>query len=173
VSNLPHEIQHPYTPGPDGSCLQAISDRACGMSGEHECHWWPFDDVTSQDDVQEAPDPESLQFDWHKADEFLSWLIVSTVPRRDQAFERLSGITERFTRCKLEITLNGVPLGVQAFLDGVRHNIEYTGRQHARELVSDVGLSEIEDAVSEARDAIRKTLRRRLTAAGVDLGEED
>jgi hypothetical protein len=127
-------------------------------------------------DITQAGPP--LVFDWHaeqavNPDGMLAWLLPTTM-RRDDDFERLSTLTDRFTRCELRITLNGVDMDVRAFLDGVGRTLEHAARTEAKRLVRDsAGLDEVEDAVAVARDAIRSTLLERLRAAGVAIEEAD
>jgi hypothetical protein len=127
-------------------------------------------------DIAQAGPP--LVFDWHAEqavdpDGMLAWLLPTTM-RRDNDFERLSTLTDRFTRCELTITLNGVDMDVRAFLDGIARTLQHVAKTEAVRLVRDsAGLDEVEDAVSVARDAIRSTLYGRLRAAGVAIEEED
>lgn len=117
-----------------------------------------------------------LVFDWHAEnvidrDSLLVWLIPTAMRRTDM--ETLSGLTDRFTRCELRITLNGVDLDARAFLEGVARSIERAARDESASLAETAGFGDIEDAVSLMRDAVRAEMLGRLRAAGVPIREEE
>lgn len=119
---------------------------------------------------------EPLTFDWHAEqaldrDGLLVWLVITAM--RQQDMERLSEVTSRFTDCRLTMQLNGVELNARAFLDGIARNLEHAAARQAQELAEVAGFAEIEDAVTEARDAVRALMTGRLRALGVPVGEEE
>ncbi len=126
--------------------------------------------------MTETTDDRVLVFDWHAEqaldrDSLLTWLVPTAM--RQQDMDELSDLTGRFTNCRLTMQLNGVDLNARAFLDGIARNIEHAITREAERLIADADLDAVQEAVEDARVAIRETLIRRLAAAGVEIRSED
>lgn len=111
------------------------------------------------------------KFDWHDAPTFLQWLLPTAMGDSDD-FEHLADITDAFSKCELGITLNGVALDAEKFLNAVSETMDAQTRRHARVLVDNlVDFEGLNDMVLSLQNAMDREIRKRLDAAGISISE--
>jgi hypothetical protein len=68
---------------------------------------------------------------------FRSWLVPTVLAddRSEERFEQISAATNKFTEIEFGITINGIPVDADAFLDGVEQNMRHQANDRAAEII--------------------------------------
>jgi Mg2+ and Co2+ transporter CorA len=104
-----------------------------------------------------------MTFDWHELnhDGFLSWMVVHLVAvdrnagNGEDIFEQLSERTKRFTEVDMKISINGIDIPVDTFVDRIQGNMKYYARRASEEIAGDI-TSEIDDKVRDMLEVIEQ-----------------
>lgn len=112
-----------------------------------------------------------FEFDWEKVNKFIHWVLPSALGD-DNDVEHLSHVTDGFTRCELGITLNGVELDAEKFLEALRWNYEDRTRQEARRMVNDlIDCAPLNDIMLDLQATMERVVREKMDAAGISMSE--
>ena len=101
-----------------------------------------------------------------RGDTFRSWLLPTVLSRNEQ-FDAISDATANFTDIDFGITVNGIPVDADAFLDGVERNMRHFANERAAEMIKMIKESLHLNALHElmmtieaaADDAVRLAVR--------------
>ncbi|GAB6901961.1 hypothetical protein [Kineosporia succinea] len=119
--------------------------------------------------------PECQPFNWHQLqpDSFLYWMLPVVLPR-GEAFEELAKASDDFKSVDLRITANGIEMDALAFLRGVHANMRlFAHREAERIVMEETSLTKVEETMASIREQVERHLREELTAAGVQLRDEE
>ena len=87
-------------------------------------------------------------------------------------FEHLADITDAFSKCELGITLNGVPLDAERFLNAVSETMDVQTKRQARAMLDDlVGFAGINNMLLNIQEAMDREVRQRFEDAGISIDE--
>jgi hypothetical protein len=116
---------------------------------------------------------KKLIYNWQTEPEgFLKWLLVSIVPRDSdvEVFEKLSDATDKFTNIELSISVNGIEMDAQRFLDGVQRNMNHNVELEANSLLSQFGrFDELREMLDAVEYAAKKAIEDELTKNGISI----
>lgn len=119
-----------------------------------------------------------MKFNWHELDHdsFLSWMVINLITDQQaeyDGYEALRKATNDFTQVDLVITINGIPMGVEHFVEAIRKNMTRFAEQAAREQLSDMAeLKRLRDSVVALEDALSLKISDYAQAVGLELDED-
>jgi hypothetical protein len=93
--------------------------------------------------------------------------------------EQLSADTDKFTRVELTISINGHNVNPEKFIEFVDRSIDHRADQKAHALVDEPlsavmpDLELLQETISNAQQAVRAEVIKRLRSAGVEFNLED
>lgn len=102
-----------------------------------------------------------MKFNWHELDRagFLSWMVINLVTAKrkenEVRFNELNLITDSFKDVDMKITINGIDVPVDYFVQQVQSNMKYYARQAADEIAGDI-TDEIDTKVREMLEVIEE-----------------
>lgn len=107
-------------------------------------------------------------FNWRDLDQedFLKWMVVTLLTdhrenSEDKSFEDIRTVTDDFTNVDMKISINGIEVPINRFVDGIKMNMKHYARKTADEVSSNAvslledQITEISNMLAEASDAIR------------------
>lgn len=119
----------------------------------------------------------SIKFNYHeeaKKDRaaLLPWVVVNGM---GDHFDELSELSEKFNKCELAITLNGIELDVPSILKGIEHTLEYQSEKRALQVTDEITkeFDYLEDLLSVTRRTVERAIRDRLSEKGIEIPEID
>lgn len=104
---------------------------------------------------------------------FMRSAMVNMVTGRIVEWETLSKATKGFTDIQLTIQMNGIDIDAEPFLTSLGRRIEHAAKDKLNELVRNVGLTALAEAVNDIDQALKQELYARVNALGIELPEED
>lgn len=102
---------------------------------------------------------------YENSKEFIGWALVSLIagyPK--EKFEELSEKTNTWSEVDLKISINGVEVPTEHFMESVENNMKYWAEQTAEKKVEDV-LDKVTDKVYDVEnllDDLARTLRDQI-----------
>jgi len=115
-------------------------------------------------------------FNYHeRADEFIGWALVSLIASDKTNFEELSEKTNKWENVDLKVTINGIEVDTEHFMESVEGNMKWWAQKKAESMMEDImdGVREevdkVEDVLREASDFIKTSLQEKL---GIEFPED-
>jgi hypothetical protein len=113
---------------------------------------------------------KKLIYNWQAEPEgFLKWLLASIIPKNSD-FEKLSDATDKFSNIELSISVNGIEMDAEAFLNGVQRIMNHNVELEANSLLSQFGrFDELREMLDAAEYAAKKAIEDELTKNGISI----
>src|SRR5687767_5422858 len=118
-------------------------------------------------------------FDWQKhatqSNSFLGWilpeLLVSATPEQQ---EEIALKSEAYSKCEIQILVNGVEVDSKNFLEAVEQNLEIMATREANRMLSDFsGLSKIQGLLEALQRHLIIETRDLMGYHGIELPPRD
>lgn len=117
-----------------------------------------------------------MKFNYHeRADEFIGWTLVSLIAGDKTNFEELSEKTNKWNEVDLKVTINGIEVDTEHFMESMEGNMKWWAEKKAQSMMEDImdGVREevdkVEDVLREASSFIKTSLQEKL---GIQFPED-
>lgn len=105
---------------------------------------------------------------YDRSEEFIGWALVSLIAGQNDKFEKLSEETDGWKKVDLKVSINGVEVDTEHFMESVEGNMKWWAEKKAVRMMEDVmdGVREevdkVEDVLKEASTFIKSSLEEKL-----------
>lgn len=107
-------------------------------------------------------------FNYHdRSDEFIGWALVSLIAGDKTNFEELSEKTNKWDEVDLKISINGIEVDTEHFMESMENNMKWWAEKKAARMMEDVM-----DGVREEVDKVEEVLKEASTFIKVKLENE-
>ncbi len=112
-----------------------------------------------------------MSFNWYALDEgFKKWMLVHLIPTDSNVYNEICRNTNTFKDVELEISISGVPVETDQFIDGVHKNMKYYAEHYANEKVANE-LASFNDKLNSLQDLMKERAQKIITDAGMEILE--
>lgn len=123
-----------------------------------------------------ATDDGSFTFAWNsQSNDFKHWMLPNlTTGMPMEKLDELAEATDKWQHVMLTIQINGVPVSAEAFIEGVKRNMEWWAEKEAHRLLTEAAQFEkLSETLHEVERAVTWLVRRKVREAGVELPYEE
>lgn len=117
-----------------------------------------------------------MPFNYHdRSDEFIGWALISLIAGDKTNFEELSEKTNKWNEVDLKVTINGIEVDTEHFMESMEGNMKWWAEKKAQNMMEDImdGVREevdkVEDVLREASVFIKTSLQEKL---GISFPED-
>lgn len=108
---------------------------------------------------------------------FLVWLLPEVLPSTkgwgEEKFVALSDKTEKFTKCKITMQINGEEVDAESMLRGIRRTMELSAVDEAKRMLAEANLDQLHTTLDAMQRGIEDYVRAEMAKIEIELPRED